>query len=407
MCFGGDGVAGHERKGLELGNVLLGWELGDDPGHATRLVEIARPLVERGHRLHLVVRDVPATSLALDGLAISVMQAPMQSARGHARNRTGSYATYADQLALAGFARARDLLAMTGAWQALIDLVRPDAIVCENSPALALAAFASIPIMFVGDGFGVPPAQFPQFPPIRRNVEPTRSHENVLAAVQEVQRINDRPVPETLPALFNSGTRYVCCLPELAPYLAIREDAIVGPVGKLPAPAPAPEDRRFVALLDAFDPEVESLVTSLARAALPGAVYSLGLPRPLVALLTQRGIEFHDSSHCAQTVLSRASVVLHHGDLGMTETAFALGRLQVVVPRSIEQSFNATVLENRSIGIRLGDKVPTSAVGETLRKMINAPNVCDRTLAWARTVHEDGPSGAKDVIVSRCLDLLA
>ena len=91
----------------------------------------------------------------------------------------------------------------------------------------------------------------------------------------------------------------------------------------------------------------------------------------------------------------------------MTEAAFALGRLQVVLPRSMEQAFNTTVLENRSIAIRVGDKVPASTTGETLRQLMDAPNVFDRALAWAKTVHDDGPRGAKDVVLSHCIDMLS
>lgn len=387
--------------------MLLGWELGDDPGHVRRLAEITRCLLKRGHLPYLVVRDVPATSLALNGLTVTVMQAPIYMARGHARRRAGCFATFTDQLSACGFAQVRDLLSMTAAWQALIDFVRPDAIVCEHSPTLALAAFASVPMMFVGDGFSLPPTQFPEFPPIRRNVEPTTPQEDVLAVVHEVQRIRGRSAPETLPALFANGTRFVCCLPEFDPYLAIRKDAVVGPLEKLPAPAPLPEEPRFVAILDADDPDLESIATSLAGAALPGAFYSSGLPRPLVALLTQRGVEVHVSFPCPRAVLSEASVVLHHGDLSMTEAAFALGRTQAVLPRSMEQDFNTAVLENRSIGIRLGDKVPAGAAGETLRRLIDAPNVCDRAQAWAKAVHDDGPCGAKDAVISCLLELLS
>ena len=64
MRLGRDRIAAHEREGLKLASVLLGWELGDDPGHVRRLAEITRCLLKCGHLPYIVVRDVPATSLA-------------------------------------------------------------------------------------------------------------------------------------------------------------------------------------------------------------------------------------------------------------------------------------------------------------------------------------------------------
>ena len=223
-----------------MGKLLLGWELGDDPGRVRRLAEIARHLTEHGHHPYLAARDVGEASLALDGLSATVVQAPLRQVRSVTRSDENSCPTYADQLAAWGFTKTRDLLSATNAWQAIIDRVGPDIVICDNSPTLALAAHGALPAVFVGDGVSLPPAQLGEFPPMRADTRPTSAGKRVLAAIRSVQKTRRRPAPKSLPALFADGARFVCTLPEFDPYLSARTDPIVGPVEAYPEPAPPP-----------------------------------------------------------------------------------------------------------------------------------------------------------------------
>ena len=137
-----------------------------------------------------------------------------------------------------------------------------------------------------------------------------------------------------------------------------------------------------------------------------GVVYSTGVPRSLAAFLGPRGIEIREPPPSARAAISEASIVLHHGDLGTVQAALVAGRPQIILPRSMEQEFNATVVENRSLGLRLGDEHPADQAGEALRQWIDEPRVSDLAMAWARTIHADGPSRAREAVVSHCLDIL-
>lgn len=390
-----------------MGKLLLGWELGDDPGRVRRLAKIARHLTEHGHHAYLVARDVGEASLALGDRTIEVVQAPLLRARSVAGDDDNSYATYADQLAAEGFTKTRDLLSATVAWQAIIERVEPDIVICDNSPTLALAAHGALPAVFVGDGVSLPPARLAEFPPIRAGTRPTSAGRRVLAAIREVQKTRRRPAPKNLPALFADGARFVCTLPEFDPYLSARTDPIVGPVEAYPEPAPPPEEPRFVAFLDAGDEDIEIVVTSLVEAGLPGTLHCPGLPAPLAAFLAQRRIDVQGPAPSPHAAASGASVVLHHGHLGITQAVLAAGRPQILLPRSLEQDLNTAVLEKRALGVRLGDKHPASAAGEALRRWIDEPKVVDMAMAWARTIHADGPWRAREAIGVHCLGLLS
>jgi len=73
--------------------------------------------------------------------------------------------TYSDFMAVTGFYRQEQLFAATLAWQTVFDLCKPDLILCDNSPICCLAAFGRIPVVLLGDGFTLPPAHDPIFPP--------------------------------------------------------------------------------------------------------------------------------------------------------------------------------------------------------------------------------------------------
>jgi rhamnosyltransferase subunit B len=101
--------------------VLLGWELGGGLGHVQQLLLLANALAARGFRPVLALRDLIGPRPLLRECPFPVVQAPLYS-----RAAPGFVArSYADILAVHGFADADQLLAMTQAWLALLDLVRP------------------------------------------------------------------------------------------------------------------------------------------------------------------------------------------------------------------------------------------------------------------------------------------
>ncbi len=169
----------------------------------------------------------------------------------------------------------------------------------------------------------------------------------------------------------------------------------------------APEEPGFVAFLDAGDPDIEIVVTSLVEAGLPGTIHCPGLPAPMAAFLAQRRIDVQGPASSPHAAASGASVVLHHGHLGITQAVLAAGRPQILLPRSWEQDLNTAVMEKRALGVRLGDKHPASAAGEALRRWIDERRVTDLAMAWARTIHADGPWRAREAIGAHCLGLLS
>ena len=189
----------------------MGWESGAGFGHVAPMRLVARALLARGHKPVMALRDVVEPAPMLKDEPYPILHGPFwgRAAMGLG-GKPFSAATFADILAVGGFGNADELSAMMKACDALIDVVRPDLVIAEYAPMLALAARGRVPAILFGTGFTVPPADLPVYPRIQAKVPHTMLQEKVLAVVQEVQKRRGKPVPKTLPEILACDRRFPC-----------------------------------------------------------------------------------------------------------------------------------------------------------------------------------------------------
>ncbi|MCU0934698.1 MAG: hypothetical protein MUF66_01200, partial [Gammaproteobacteria bacterium] len=159
--------------------ILLGWELGAGLGHVRRLVDVARRLRDRGWTPYLALADLHALPEDVADVAEGVFQAPGLRIGG-VGGRAIPIRSFADVLAVSGYAAELTLAAGVRAWESLLDLIRPRLVLADFSPILHLAAFGRVPVVAVGDGFCVPPALPGGFPVLRRNLRSAVDPEAML-----------------------------------------------------------------------------------------------------------------------------------------------------------------------------------------------------------------------------------
>jgi hypothetical protein len=336
------------------------------------------------------------------------LQAPFWHPRPWTGRQPFVAASYADLLAIRGFADAADLLAMVRAWQELLDLVRPALVVCDHSPTLCLAAYGVLPTVILGHAFGIPPADAPTFPPLVLDRPALVAEERLLAVVREVQRWRDRPAPDTLPGLFAAAETLLTVLPELDPYRPLRRAPHLGPLGfELTRPLPPPERVGFFAYLSTDVPCAEQIVEGLARAGCPGTVYLRGATAEARQRLRGTGLEILDTPAPLGEVLPRASVVVHHGSAGLAQQALAAGRPQLLFPDHLERILNAQLVEQLGAGLYLAGQFPAQAVPEALGRLAAGASFTDRAQAAALAVAQGGPWDPLPRVVDRCLALAA
>jgi hypothetical protein len=124
-----------------------------------RLRPLAISLLARGHRVCFAARDLSNVSKVFGELDVQFVQAPWNS------NRTQiiqPVITYADLLLNVGFAAETSLTSHVKAWQSLFQLIKPDLVICDNSPTALLAARGErFVITTVSSGFFCPVDESP------------------------------------------------------------------------------------------------------------------------------------------------------------------------------------------------------------------------------------------------------
>jgi hypothetical protein len=383
----------------------MGWELGAGLGHVQPLLSVARALASHGHKPVFAVKNLLEAAPLLGAEPYPVLQAPQWPPRPPGAKPFRA-ASFADILAIRGFADADELLPIVRGWQALIDLVRPDLIVCDHSPTLCLAAYRSVPVAMIGTGFTVPPAEHSEFPPLQTGVAPQMPQEQMLAVVRDVQRRLNRPAPETLPGLFAECARFVCTVPELDPYNSVRVKPALGSFNTLPPAQPPSSVRSFFAYLTSDFRAAEKVLAYLAELKIPGSAFVRGASKRLIESLRSRGLEMYASPAPMHEVLPRCSVILHHGGLLTAEDALATGRPQLLLPRYLEQELTARALRDLGVALALAGRYTLQSVSQALHQLMADPRFMNQATAWSNTIHDRGVGNPLDQITAACLNVL-
>jgi UDP:flavonoid glycosyltransferase YjiC (YdhE family) len=143
-----------------MGTVLIAWELGGGLGHCSKLAPLAAGLLEKGHRIVFASRDVITAQQVMAGLEVTHLQAPVLLAKPVRPVEQPS--NFAHILHNTGFGDDRQLSALITSWRQLLDLIRPDLVVCEHAPLALLASrIQHLRRVVIGTGFSLPPAIAP------------------------------------------------------------------------------------------------------------------------------------------------------------------------------------------------------------------------------------------------------
>ena len=330
--------------------MLLAWELGEGLGHLPPLKAIALALQPLGVKPVFALRETHHAGPALRDFNAPVFVAPHWSKPAAPPFKTGSFA---DILGANGYTTSERAASLIGAWDRLIDHVKPDAIVCEHAPSAMLSAFGRIPVAFVGNGFAVPPADEAQFPPYTPGVGSPEGQDVVLEAISVALRRLGRPAPATLTAPFRGDFRGVYSFPLIDSYRAVRRERVLGPIEPQPPLAPLP-DRPRLFVYSALDfARIDALFQCLMDIGPEASVYLRGNLGPRAAILRSRGVEVFDKPQPFAEIMPRASVVFSHAGSGFTNAALASGRPHITFPRHFEAKASAMGLEQAGCGIRL------------------------------------------------------
>lgn len=391
-----------------MARILLAWELGDGLGHVMRLLPLARRLKAAGHECVFAVRTVPTSYgvIARDGFP--VLQAPMLVPYAAEAIRTKPIGSYGDIIATVGFDDVDRLHPMVEAWQGLIDTVRPALVIGDYAPTLSLAAYGWFPLILLGDGFTLPPPSLPKFPDFRTSGARVPETQ-LLAAVHETQRRRNRPLPPTMPAILDARETFIITLPELDFYRGQRSKPAVGPLTELPSPVTDPPTDDYFCYLSLGYQHTAKVLDGLIASGRTGSCYLRDGDKGQIQRWRDRGLIIHDRPPPMAEIGAKAGVIVHHGGLGTTETAMALGRPQILVPRHGEQYMNSHSLGRLGIAAQMKGRGEFSSdhVVQALNGVLTTLVIATRAAECARAIARRGPQRALDTIMDTCNSLLA
>jgi rhamnosyltransferase subunit B len=328
-----------------MARVLLGWELGGGFGHAGPLLALAQALQQAGHQPVLALINLEGTRPLWEGKGIEVVAAP-----GFPQVSTpgAQHETLADVMVDTGVFTLERLLKLDAAWGTVFARTKPQVVVCDFAPTLALHARGRIPTIIAGSGYSMPPAGQPM-PSMRfwkagAPSSTARGREaDLLATFNAAAARLGRPLYEHASDILGGDEAFICSLPELDCYGKIRTGRAIGSLSASNGPARDPARAGFFAYL-AANPELANWMDGLAQSALPGEAYIRGAtvtPHPAIVV--------HNRPVDLGVTLPGKRLVLHHGG-NLAEMAMRIGLPQLLIPRTADQAITGRLLASCGVG---------------------------------------------------------
>jgi len=328
-----------------VARILIGWELGAGRGHIVPILAITRRLVTQGHSVTLALQELSAAGSALPP-GVTLLQAPVwpglltvTTPRPYA-----PIATIFDILARLGLASPGCLTSLVRAWDGLLAMVRPDAVIADHAPALLVAARGRVRSFNVGAGFQVPPSDGDHMQRLTTE-EPGNDYADLLDTIDADLRAAGRESLSALPAFFAADHALIANFAELDPYT--RTDPathyIAPYVGEWSVPQDGLGEEIFVYVhhrpLHAV-PLWQGLLASGARvrAFVPLA------GNEVRAALAQLGVIVETRPVPWAVIAARSRIVVSHAGHGFPTAAMLAGLPQIVAPYDIEKDLRADAL---------------------------------------------------------------
>lgn len=390
-----------------MARILFGWDNGLGTGYIDRLLLVADALAAEGHEPVFAIRDLVTPAERLRGTRWPVFQSPIPMGILDPVAPRFQPGSFADLLAMANFNSAVELDRLMRAWDLLLHAIRPDLVVGEYAPLLALATHGRIPSLMMGHGYLLPPAHLPQFPVFDYAQRPVASPDAMLQIVQAVQRERGMPQAPTLPAAVGGDRGFVTAYSVTDPYAALRKVPAVGPLERY-APAPPPAQRRVYAYLAANYRPLRQVLDALVGARLPGSVFVKRMTPPLRQFLAERGLQVLDRPPPLEQAVREASVVIHHGGIATACACLGIGRPQMLWPAVTDQAVTARQLDQLGVADVTAIRYANDGEAAAGLQRLAADEAClGRAQALAQRLQAGGESGSLEKVLTGARQLLA
>jgi rhamnosyltransferase subunit B len=389
-----------------MARILLAWELGGGFGHAGPLRALADRLAERGHEPVFALRDVVTPAPLFQDRRYPVLQGPYWPKPFALRGRRHAINSHADMLATCGYGQADELAAMVGAWDDLLSIVKPDLVVVDNAPTLALALYDRIPAIFTGYGFTLPPAHERSFPVLRDETPPLIAELILLGNVEAVQKRRRARAPGSLTELFRGRFRAMTSVKELDPY-RVRQDPELGPLERMPEPSMPPYQNALFAYLGGDYVGLDSLVQALSLLKMPVHAFLRDDAAVHAPFLASRGARIFREAPPLAEIVPQVSWVLSTGGHTTTHAALMGGRAQILLPIHLETRMTTDRLTDLGVGKLLERRREPYETAAAIAEIMADPAMPAAASKIAENIARRQLRPALDRLTDACLEAVA
>lgn len=340
---------------------LFTWELGNNIGHLTHIMNVSKKLSEQGWEIFFALKNPIALKNFNIEFPYKVLQAPHQPPA----QVSSEPLTYAEDLIGCGYENTENLKALIKCWLDIFDIVNPDAIISEASPTALLAGKAcGLTTFSFGSGFNVPPLTTPMqslqhwenYTSAFLLERETKILSNINAALKELGFSGFCSVADAL----ECNKRFICTVTELDHYPSKHRDRsrteYFGPFFKTDVGKEykwkKDKLKRIFVYLQPHSHAFQACLDALCK--LPANYDSIiaapGLPQEMSDKLDNSNLRISNEIVKLDTLLENCDLAITHGSQGIT-SAFVLHGIPVLMcPNHIEQLMFAKAVDNIDVG---------------------------------------------------------
>lgn len=399
-----------------MAKILLGWEYGSGMGHIALLMPVAKALQARGHEIVLGLRDVVGTEPMTRGTGMRVNLVPYLDGKAEL---AGTTHTLADIFHQAGFMAQNALLSLGIRWHEILTIEKPDMVICELSPTLAMASIGRIPTVTIGTGYSNPPAG--RMMPDTRfwnkdlPLESVQNEQRLQKTISDVRKyLGLNPLP-FFSDVFGGDASFVCTYPELDCYRDYRSTPAIGPLNtmlykpdletiKNTHPNPS-----YFAYLNYSSDHIENVLNALKTSGIAGEAYIRGIPAAQREAWSDDRLHIHATPQPMEEVLKRVAVCIHHAGISTSEMCLRYGVPQLLLPRHLEQRVNASSVYLCGSGLVLTTMYlqDSKRIQTDLRSLIENSDYRKKAIQKAEEIAARMVDDPLENVVERCVAVLS
>jgi hypothetical protein len=329
-----------------MAKIVITWELGAGLGHLVRLKPLAEGLLQRGHKVWAIVKDLHSFEHLFGQTQVRRLQAP---AEARPRNPLQSVITFSQILHNVGLGDQAELRSRLCAWRNIFELIDPDLILCEHSPK-ALLASRGWPARrtIIGTGFSCPAVSSPMpnfWPKQPAPVEKLLEHEKRLTeTANELLAEWGGPPLNALGDLYREiDAQFLATFAELDPY---RDRPATTYWGCWPylagdrAEWPNGSGPKVLAYLKPFS-GLEALLSALVARRFPTLVVGSGFSLQLRRKFQSPTLRIVGRPVDMKQACSACDIVILNATHGSTAAALLAGKPTLLLPLVLEQALTA------------------------------------------------------------------